>query len=195
MDSFFKRDELDRMGFKSLGKDVQLSRKTSIYAPERIRIGDHVRIDDFVFLSGDIILHNHIHIAPYCMLIGGIGGAGVVMHDFSGLSSRVTVYSISDDYSGEFLTNPTVPDEYLNVFKGKVTIHKYAIVGTTSVILPDVEIGEGAAVGAMSLVSKSLPAWMICAGTPARPVRQRSRGLEKLEQRFSEKYRQTHIEE
>jgi galactoside O-acetyltransferase len=87
MDSFLGREELDLLGFAAVGEDVLISRKTSIYAPERIRIGDHVRIDDFVFLSGDITLCNHIHIAPFCMLIGGSGGAGIVMRDYSGLSA------------------------------------------------------------------------------------------------------------
>ena len=194
MDSFFKRDELELLGFKSLGEDVSISRKSSIYMPERISIGDHVRIDDFVFLSGDITLHNHIHIAPYCLLIGGTGGAGIVMHDYSGMSGRVTVYSISDDYSGEFMTNPTIPDEYLNILSGRVTINKYVIIGTSSVILPNVEIGEGAAVGAMSLVSHSLPAWKVCSGSPARPLKDRSRRLEELERKYLEKYQHKHTD-
>jgi galactoside O-acetyltransferase len=187
MDSFLGREELDLLGFAAVGEDVLISRKTSIYAPERIRIGDHVRIDDFVFLSGDITLCNHIHIAPFCMLIGGSGGAGIVMRDYSGLSGRVTVYSISDDYSGEYMTNPTIPCEFLNVLQGRVTIHKYAIIGTSSVLLPGVEIGEGAAVGAMSLVSRSLPDWKICGGSPARPLKDRSRRLRDLERQFLEK--------
>ncbi len=186
MDSFYKREELDQLGLKAYGEDVLISRKTSIYAPERISIGDHVRIDDFVFLSGDITIHNHVHIAPYCMLIGGTGGAGIVMHDYSGLSGRVTIYSISDDYSGEYMTNPTVPDEYLNIICGKVTINKYAIVGTSSAILPNVEIGEGAAVGAMSLVTRRLPEWKICSGIPARPIKTRSRSLLDLERQYQE---------
>ncbi len=187
MDSFLGREELELLGFAAVGEDVLISRKTSIYAPELIRIGNHVRIDDFTFLSGDITLCNHIHIAPFCMLIGGSGGAGIVMRDYSGLSGRVTVYSISDDYSGEYMTNPTIPCEYLNVLQGRVTIHKYAIIGTSSVLLPGVEIGEGAAVGAMSLVSRSLPEWKICGGSPARPLKDRSRRLRDLERQFLEK--------
>ena len=188
MESFLGRRELDQLGFAAVGEDVLISRKASIYAPERIRVGDHVRIDDFTFLSGDITLHNHIHIAAFCMLIGGSGDAGIVMDDFSGLSGRVTVYSISDDYSGEFMTNPTIPEEYLNVLRGRVTIGKYAIIGTSSVLMPGVDIGEGAAVGAMSLVSRSLPGWKICGGVPARPLKDRSRGLKELERQFLEKY-------
>ncbi len=193
MDSFLNREELEQLGFKTLGEDVLISSKTSIYAPERICIGNHVRIDDFAFLSGDITLGNHIHIAPYCMLIGGCDGAGIVMQDYSGLSGRVTVYSISDDYSGEYMTNPTIPDEYLSVLHGRVTIGKYVIIGTSSVVLPNVMIGEGAAVGAMSLVSRSLPKWKICSGTPARPLRDRSHRLEQLEKQYCEKYQPIEI--
>ena len=191
MDSYYKREELEQLGFKMLGEDVRISRLTSIYAPERISIGDHVRIDDYAFLSGDITLHNYIHIAPFCILIGGTEGAGIVMHDYSGLSARVTIYSISDDYSGEYMTNPTIPDEYLNILRGKVTINKYVIVGTSSVILPNVEIGEGAAVGAMSLVSRRLPKWKVCSGFPAKPIRDRSRRLLELEQQFAQKNQQS----
>jgi len=184
MSSFLSKEELDKIGFKSYGKNVLISKMVSIYLPELISIGDNVRIDDFVILSGEITLGNNIHIAPYSALFGGAGGAGIVMKNYSGLSSRVTIYSISDDYSGEFMTNPTIPSNYTNVKKGKVVIQEYVIVGATSIILPGVEIGEGTAVGAMSMVIKSLPEWRICSGMPARVLKERSRKLKELEQQF-----------
>lgn len=184
MSSFLSKEELDKIGFKSLGKNVLLSKWVMIYSPELISIGNNVRIDDFVMLSGEITLGNNIHIAPYSELIGGEGGAGIVMKNYSGLSSRVTIYSVSDDYSGEFMTNPTIPSNYTNIKKGRVVINEYVIVGATSVILPGVEIGEGAAVGAMSMVTKSLPEWKICRGTPARALMARSKKLKKLEQQY-----------
>jgi galactoside O-acetyltransferase len=186
MSSFLTKEELDKIGFKSLGKNVLISRMVGIYSPEFISIGNHVRIDDFAILSGDITLENYIHIAPYCALIGGTCGAGIVMKNYSGLSARVTIYSISDDYSGEFMTNPTIPSRYTNVQKGRVVLQKYVIVGATSVILPGVEIGEGTAVGAMSMVVKSLPEWKICRGIPARVLKDRSKKLKEIEQQFSD---------
>ena len=45
--SFYSESELKRLGFKSVGKNVLLSRKSSIYLPEKITIGNNVRIDDF----------------------------------------------------------------------------------------------------------------------------------------------------
>lgn len=184
MGSSFNPEELDKMGFNSLGKNVIISKMASIHLPELINIGNNVRIDDFVILSGEITLGNNIHIAPYCGLFGGSGGAGIEMQDYSGLSAHVTIYSISDDYSGEFMTNPALPLNYRNVQKGRVVIHKYVLVGTTSVILPGVEIGEGTAVGAMSMVEKSLPEWKICRGIPARALKDRSKKLLELEQQF-----------
>lgn len=186
MSSFLSKEELDKIGFKSLGENVLISKMVSIYLPEIISIGNNVRIDDFVILSGEITLGDNIHIAPYSALIGGAGGAGIVMKNYSGLSSRVTIYSISDDYSGEFMTNPTIPSNYTNVKKGRVVIQEYVIVGATSVILPNVEIGEGTAVGAMSMVTKSLPEWKICRGIPARPLMDRSKKLKELEKQFVE---------
>lgn len=186
MSSFFSEKELEKIGVKSFGENVLISKKVSIYSPEFISIGNNVRIDDFVIMSGDITLENNIHIAPYCILVGGSEGAGIVMKSYSGLSSRVTIYSITDDYSGEFMTNPTIPLDYTNVKKGRVVIKEYAIVGATSVILPGVEIGEGTAVGAMSMVTNNLPEWKICRGIPARALMERSKKLKELEKKFHE---------
>lgn len=184
--SSLSKEELDKIGFKSLGKNVLISKMANIYLPELINIGNNVRIDDFVLLSGDITLGNNIHIAPYCALFGGSSDDGIVMKNYSGLSAHVTIYSISDDYSGEFMTNPTVPSNYRNVKKGRVIINEHVIVGAASVILPGVEIGAGTAVGAMSLVEKSLPDWKICRGIPARVLKERSKKLIELEQQLSD---------
>lgn len=148
-------------------------------------IGDNVRIDDFAVLSGEIVLGSYIHIAVFCALFGK---AKIEIKDFSTISSRVTIYSLSDDYSGNFMTNPMVPSIYTNVREGKVTLEKHVIVGATSVILPSVVIGEGTAVGSMCLVTKSLPEWQVCAGIPAIPIKERSRNLIKLEKELIDSF-------
>ena len=48
---FYSREQLKKIGFKSLGKNVLISDKTSIYSPENISIGNNVRVDDFSILS------------------------------------------------------------------------------------------------------------------------------------------------
>ena len=180
--SFLSKDELTKIGFKKIGKNVFLSRKASIYGPENMEIGNNVRIDDFCILSGKIKLGSYIHIAAYSALFGG--EEGIIMEDFTTLSSKVCVYAISDDYSGQSLTNPMTPNYYKNLNTGKVVLRKHVIIGSSSVILPGVEIKEGTAVGALSLVNKSLDEWSIYVGSPARKINERSKKILDLEKEF-----------
>lgn len=179
MNSFYSDEELKKIGFKSIGANVLISKKASLYGVEQIEIGNNVRIDDFCVLSGKIYLDNYIHIGAYSALFGG--NAGIQMKDFSGLSSRCVIYAESDDYSGNSLTNPTVPAKLRSVSGGKVIIGKHVIVGTGSSIMPGVKIGDGASVGSMSLVNKSLSEWGIYIGIPCRRIKDRNRKVLDLE--------------
>jgi galactoside O-acetyltransferase len=49
MNSFYSESKLKQLGFKSIGKNVLISKKASFYGINRIQIGDNVRIDDFCF--------------------------------------------------------------------------------------------------------------------------------------------------
>ena len=176
--SFYTEEELKHLGLQYFGSNVLISRKVSLYSPETIVIGDNVRIDDFCILSGNIKLGSQIHISAYSALYGG---GGIEMEDYTGLSPRCTVLSATDDFSGNALVGPCVNDEYRNVFCGKVLIKKYSQIGTNTTILPNVVIGEGTAVGAMSLVTKSLPSWSICFGIPAKFMKERSKKMLDIE--------------
>jgi galactoside O-acetyltransferase len=54
-----------------------------------------------------------------------------------------------------------------------VHIKKHAIIGANSVILPGVTIGEGAVVGANSLVTEDCKPWTMYVGSPAKPIKSR----------------------
>lgn len=172
--AFLSKEELIKLGLKSFGDNVLISDKASIYSPELISIGSHVRIDDFCILSGDITLGNYIHIGAYCGLYGKYG---IVMEDYTGLSPRCTVFSASDDFSGNYLISPMVPHEFTNVTGGEVFIRKYSQIGSGCVILPQLVIEEGVAVGAISLINKSLSSWNIYAGIPVEKIKERSKEL------------------
>ena len=179
--SFLSENELHEIGFKKLGINIKISRKVSIYCPELMTLGDNIRIDDFCILSGSIAFGSYVHIAAYSALYGK---AGITLEDFVSISARVNVYSINDDYSGNYLTNPTVPDEFTNVTAKPVLCKKHSIIGAGSIILPGVTVGEGAAVGALSLVSQSLDPWKIYMGVPCRSINIRKKGLLELEKKL-----------
>ncbi len=76
---------------------------------------------------------------------------------------------------GNYLTNSAVPFPFRQPERTFVRIKKHAIVGANSVILPGVTVGEGAAIGANSLVLKDCEPWTIYVGSPARPLKPRRR--------------------
>lgn len=182
MNSFYTEEELTTIGFESYGTDVKISRKASIYGAQRMVLGNHVRVDDFCILSGHIEIGNNIHIAAYSALYGA--EVGIVLCDFSNISSRVCIYAVSDDYSGHTMTNPTVPDKYKNVQQEAVSIGKHVIIGSSSTVLPGVVMAEGTALGAMSLLKKDTQEWSIYAGIPAKKISSRSKELLNLEKEY-----------
>jgi acetyltransferase-like isoleucine patch superfamily enzyme len=158
--------------FARMGQDVTIWPMAKIISPEVIEIGDSVIIDDFTFLMGGKAtkLGSFIHIASFTSITGG---GELEMQDFTTLSSGIRVFTGTDDFSGGSLTNSAVPDPYRTPLRSYVYIHKHAIIGANSVILPGVVIGEGAAIGANSLIRKNCEPWTLYAGSPARAIRAR----------------------
>jgi galactoside O-acetyltransferase len=97
------------------------------------------------------------------------------------------VFTAIDDFSGKKLSNAMAPEDLAGVQAAPVRIGAYVPVGSGTIILPGVEIGEGAAVGALSLVATSLAAWTIHAGNPAKPVGERARDVVALGERARER--------
>jgi dTDP-4-amino-4,6-dideoxy-D-glucose acyltransferase len=174
---YLTNQQILNMGFASIGENVLLSDKASYYNCQKIQFGNNVRVDDFCVLSageGGIAIGNYVHIAVYCSIIGN---GKVIMEDFSGLSARVSIYSSSDDYSGLAMTNPMVPPEFTNVQNADVKIGRHVIIGTGSVVLPGVNLEEGVAIGALSLVKKNCRSFGIYIGVPAKRISERKHDL------------------
>jgi acetyltransferase-like isoleucine patch superfamily enzyme len=179
--SFLSQQELEQLGLRHCGANVRISRRAAVYNASNISIAENVRIDDFCVLSsgsGGIEIGSFVHIGVQSFLLGD---GRITLGDYSGLSGRVSVYSSSDDYSGGSLTNPTVPEEFRHVCTEQVSIGRHAIIGAGSVILPGARIGDGVAIGALSLVRGDCAAFTVYSGIPARRVNERQRRLLDLE--------------
>ena len=182
--AFLNKVDLQKVGFKSVGKNVKVSDKASIHNPSNISIGDNTRIDDFCILSsgkGGIKIGSHVHISCYVSLIGS---GKIMIENFVALSTRVAIFSSDDDYSGKYMVNPTLPKKLTNFTNKPVCIKKHVIVGTGAVILPGVTVASGAAVGALSLVKENLEPFWLYAGVPAKKIRKREKKLLTLEKKL-----------
>jgi len=80
---------------------------------------------------------------------------GVVIEDRVQVASHCSIYSVST----------------IDKKKGKVILKKNCRIGSHSVIMPGVTIGENSIIGAFSFVSKSIPKNVIAAGVPAKVIR------------------------
>jgi acetyltransferase-like isoleucine patch superfamily enzyme len=174
---FFEPGELKDIGFHEVGANVQISRKCSFYRISG-RMGDHVRIDDFCIFKGHVELGSYIHIAAYCSVSGA--HARVAIHDFSTLSNRVSIFTGSDNYAADTLNNSLVPEELTAIKKGPVIIGQAVLIGAHSVILPEVEIGDAASIGAMAVVAHSVPAGGVVRSPPTIVHSERKRDVEKI---------------
>lgn len=178
---FLSQKDLYDIGFKDLGKNVKISSNAVFYQPERMSIGNNVRIDDFCKLTGTVSLGSYIHIASHSILAGKFG---ISIADFGSISMGCILFSASDDFSGNYLINPMVPERYVNITGGPIILEKHTIVGAGSIVFPNVTLHEGCAVGAGSVVNQSLDGWKIYVGTPCRAVKHREKNILELEMNF-----------
>jgi dTDP-4-amino-4,6-dideoxy-D-glucose acyltransferase len=180
--AMLSRQQLENMGFAKIGENVLVSDKSSFYNICNITLGSHVRIDDFCVFSaglGGIKIGDYVHVASGCSLLGQ---GKITLSNFSGISSRVSIYSSNDDYSGASMTNPMVPQEFTDVKHADVFIGRHVIVGSGSILLPGVSLEDGVAIGAFTLVNRDCKAYGIYAGQPAKRIRERKKNMLDLEQ-------------
>lgn len=184
MSSFFSNEELSKLGLGGYGKNVLISKKASLYMPDRITMGDNVRIDDFCVVSagGGVEIDSYVHISAFVCLFGG---SGIKIGKNCSISSFTSIYSESDDFSGESLVNPFFPTEFKPGYKsGKVILQDFCNIGAHCCVMPGVTLKEGAAIGTNSLVMKSCEPWSVYFGSPAKKIKERSRKILELEKDF-----------
>ena len=110
---------------------------------KNVFIGAKVSVDSG---HADLIeIEDNVHIAGHCILL-------CHQRDLSN-------YYVGGDYAK------------LSYKTEKVVLKKGCLIGTNSMVMPGVTVGEGALVGAFSLVTKDIPAWTIAMGRPAKVIK------------------------
>ena len=176
----------DLTKLKHRGSNVIIGKTVRIRYPHLVEIGDNVIIDDFSYISTSLRIEGNVHIASGCKLIGG-QAATISFGEYSTLAPNVVLAAGSDDYLAGLAT-PLVPARFKGNFEvGTIRIGRHSIIGAGSVVMPHVQFGDGAALGALSLAREDLEAWTLYAGVPARRLRPRDEAeIRRLESELKE---------
>ena len=153
---FYDNKTLNKAGFNKIGKNVKISKSCLIIGLKNISLGSNIRIDAFTSIianKGFLKLGNNIHIGGHGHILCS---GGVTIENNCTFSQGVRVYSQSDDYSGKKPTGLFVKNKHKNYKKGKVIFGAKTIIGSGSIILPNVKISKNTSIGALSLVNKDI---------------------------------------
>ncbi len=132
----------------------------------KLTVGEHSWIHRGLrlFSLGGITIGEYCVVNPECWLDGRRGiTLGNSVH--LGVGSRILTLGHDPQ------------DPHFGVKGAPVVIHDYAWLGAWSLVMPGVEIGEGAVVGAGSVVTRDVDPYTIVCGNPARIIGQRTRDL------------------
>lgn len=155
--SYFSPKELAKLGCDSLGSNVLVRRKASIHDHHHIALSGNLRIDDFRCLSGKINVGRNTHPTPFCLVAEG--SEGVRVGDFCTPAYRVSLLSKMDDCRGLSMVNLTIFAGYKPETKKPVYIGSHAMTGAGSVLPLGIELAIETAIGATSLVTRSIDPW------------------------------------
>ena len=176
--AYLTSEQVGDLGLRSVGDNVLISDRSVIYDPARTSIGDHSRVDDFCVLAGELDIGRNVHVTVFCNLAGG--RSGISIGDYSTLAYGCHIIAQSDDYSGETMTNSTVPARFKAEHSERVEIGGHVILGAGTIVLEGVRLADGTAAGARTLFLESSEPWTMYVGQPARKLRPRSKNLLQL---------------
>ena len=131
-----------------IGKNVVFHFRTEVRCPHRLKIGDGTIIGDNTLLDSR---------------------RGLTIGKNVNISSNVSIYTLQHDYRSSTFSCPSDG--------GKVNIGDRTWIGCNVIILPGVNIGEGAVCCAGCVVTKDVEPYTVVAGIPAKKVNERPRDL------------------
>ena len=155
--------------FRAIGADCVFEPGVLVFHPETISLGTNVYVGHNAILKG--YFRNEMRIGDETWI-----GQQCFFHSAGGLSigARVGIApAVKIITSVHAEAGRGVPVLFAPVEFGAVTIEDDADIGVGATILPGAVVGRGAIIGAGAVVNRSIPAYAIAAGVPARVLRMR----------------------
>lgn len=143
-----------RKQFQECGYNVVFSPFDSVFSYKNIIVGNHVNIGyhaDFVASRSKIKIGNHVVFGPHVSIRGGNHRTDIVGRYVDTITDEEKLPENDEDV----------------IFEGDNWI------GMNVMILKGVTIGKGCIIGANSVVTHSTPPYTICAGNPAKVIKER----------------------
>lgn len=151
--------------FARIAPDVKLGQDVKVYAFVNLygcEIGDESKVGTFVEIQKGARIGKRVKLSSHSFVCEGVTiedevfvGHGVMF--INDKYPRATTASGSLQSEADWVCTSTI-------------VKKRASIGSNATILCGVTIGEGALVGAGSVVTRDVPAGAVVAGNPARPV-------------------------
>jgi bifunctional UDP-N-acetylglucosamine pyrophosphorylase/glucosamine-1-phosphate N-acetyltransferase len=164
-------------GSTRVGKDCVLGPNSIL---RDTLIGDHCRV--LASVADKAILEDEVQIGPFARLRKGahlgrgvhMGNFGEVKNSYLGSGTKMGHFS----YLGDTTTGPgvnigagTITCNYDGVKKYPTEIGADAFIGSDTMLVAPVKVGEGSATGAGAVVTKDVPPHTLAVGMPARAIR------------------------
>ncbi|GFO55346.1 N-acetyltransferase [Geomonas sp. Red276] len=143
-----------------LGENVRLATFINLYG---CSIGDNTKIGAFVEVQKNARIGRNCKISSHTFIC-----EGVEIEDNVFIGHNVTF--INDIYPRATTADGTLQTES-DWRVGKTLVKEGASIGSSATLLCGITIGEGAIVGAGSVVTKDVPPYCVVAGNPARILR------------------------
>ena len=137
---------------KNIGKNTTIWQFAIVL--KNAKIGENCNINSHTFIENDVVIGDNVTVK-----------CGVYLWDGLRVNDNVFIGPNAT------FTNDKFPrsKEYPEVFS-KIIIRKGASIGGGAIIMPDIEVGKYALVGAGAVVTKNVPDYAVVVGNPARVI-------------------------
>lgn len=129
---------------------------------KRVKIWEGIHIDS----PSKLLIGDNVSINRNCVINAG---GGVTIGNGTLIGPNVTIYSQNHSYKDR-----TIEIRSQGYERKAVVIGRDVWIACNSILLPGVNIGDGCVIAAGSVVTRSMPAYSIIAGVPAKVIGHRS---------------------